>query len=422
MKPIFLILCILLSLFVVPAQAQSTSEFGYQMHPEKLLENTEGTLQIFVTSNDMMVPMEIENLKAISSDNSIIQILGVVDGNDEFTKNVIIKAKKPGITSIALAAPSFSSKEITLEVFNNNNHPTQLLMKTTPEKFSIDGPRHGYVAIELATTGGLPTLASEDVTIHLNTPNKDVIKLRDSDVTISTGNYYVVSEFEIMGSGDAIIFAETEGMRKISSIVNVHEASGPLKLQLSVFPENFNSFSTNTGFAIIQLLDSEGIPVLAEEDINFKLQVENPDVSVNTSHYFEEVIFDKTQLTIEKGSYTAFTKFSPRPNIGEFTDEFEQTYNMYISANNILTQGDSFKITHDQIGALEGKGPSITNILPFLTTGNNEIIAVTYYETDIEVSRQSGSSVQGSPVRSLVSVTVPVQAKDAHEVNFSSSQ
>ncbi|MGY5144170.1 MAG: hypothetical protein ACW9XH_06780 [Candidatus Nitrosopumilus sp. bin_32a] len=411
-----------MSLFVVPVQAQNTSEFGYQLHPEKLLENTEGTLQIFVTSNDMMVPMEIENLKAISSDNSIIQILGIVDGNDQFTKNVLIKAKKPGITSIALAAPSFSSKEISLEVFNNNNHPTQLLMKTTPEKFPIDGPRHGYVAIELATTGGLPTLASEDVTIHLDTPNKDVIKLKESEVVISTGNYYIISEFEITGSGDAIIFAETEGMKKISSIVNVLEASGPLKLQLSVFPENFNSFSANTGFAIIQLLDSEGIPVLAEEDINFKLQVENPDVSVNTSHDFEEVIFDKTQLTIEKGSYSTFTKFSPRPNIGEFTDKFEQTYNMYISANNILTQGDSFKITHDQIGALEGEGPSITNILPFLTTGNEEIIAVTYYETDIEVSRQLGSSVQGTTSRQLVSVTVPVQAKDNHEVNFSSSE
>ena len=411
----------LLSLFVVPAQAQITSEFGYQLHPAKLLENTEGTLQIFVTSNNMMVPKEIENLKAISSDNSIIQILGVIDGNDKFTKNVLIKAKKPGITSIALAAPSFSSKEISLEVFNNNNHPTQILMKTTPNNFPIDGPKHGFVSLELATTGGLPTFASEDTTIHLDTPNKDMIKLKESDVVIKSGNYYVVSEFEIIGSGDAIIFAETEGMKKISSIVRILEASEPLKLQLSVYPENYNSFSANTGFAIIQLLDSEGIPVLAEEDINFKLQVENPDVSINTSHDFEEVIFDKKQLTIPKGSYSTFTKFTPRPNIGEFTSAFEQTYNMYISANNILTQGDSFKITHDQIGALEGEGPSITKILPFLTSGKKEIIGVTYYETQTEVSRQTGGSSQGSTNRQLVTVTVPVQAKDDHEVNFSSS-
>jgi len=257
----------MLSVFVIPVQAQVTSEFGYQLHPEKLLENTEGTLQIFVISNEMMVPKEIENLRVISSDNSIIQVLEVIDGNEKFVKNILIKAKKPGITSIALAAPGFSSKEITLEVFNNNNHPTQLLMKTTPEKFPIDGPRHGYIALELATTGGLPTLASNDVTIHLDTPNKDVIKLKNSEVTIPIGDYYVISEFEIIGTGNAIIFAETEGMKKISSIVNILEASGPLKLELSIFPENFISFSPNTGFAIIQLVDIEGKPVPAEEDI-----------------------------------------------------------------------------------------------------------------------------------------------------------
>ena len=412
----------MLSIFVMPVQAQVTSEFGYQLHPEKLLENTEGTLQVFVISSEMMVPKEIKNLKVISSDNSIIQVVDVVDGNEKFAKNVLIKAKKPGVTNIALAAPGFSSKEITLEVFNNNNYPTQLLMKTTPQKFSIDGPRYGYIALELATTGGLPTLASNDVTIHLDTPNKDVIKLKNSEVVISTGEYYVISEFEVIGSGNAIIYAETEDMKKISSIVNILEASRPLKLQLSVFPENFNSFSSNTGFAIIQLVDVEGNPVLAEENINFKLEVENPDISINTSHDFEEVIFDKTRLTIEKGSYSTFTKFSPRPNVGEFTDKFEQTYNMYISANNILTEGDSFKITHDQIGALEGKGPSITKVLPFLTTGKKEIIAVTYYETDIKISRQVGGSTQGVTNRELVTVTVPVQAKDDHEVNFSSSE
>ena len=137
MKAIFLVIALLSSVLVIPAQAQTTSEFGYQLHPGKLLENTEGILQIFVESNEMMVPREINNLKAISSDNSIVEILRVEEGNDEFTKNVVIKAKKPGITSIALAASGFSSKEITLEVFNNNNFPTQILMKTTPDYIVI---------------------------------------------------------------------------------------------------------------------------------------------------------------------------------------------------------------------------------------------------------------------------------------------
>ena len=233
-----MILGIIASIIVIPVQAQTSSEFGYQLHPEKLLENSEGILQIFVTSNDMMVPTQIENLKVISSDNSVIEIIGIEEDTDKFTKNIFIKAKKSGITGIVLAAPGFSSKEISLEVFNNNNYPTQILMKITPEGFPIDGPRFGYIALELATTGGLPTLASEDTIIHLDTPNKDTIKLKNSEVTITSGEYYVTTEFEIIGSGNAIIFAETEGMTKISSRVNILEPDGPLKLKLYAHPQN----------------------------------------------------------------------------------------------------------------------------------------------------------------------------------------
>jgi len=149
-------------MFGVAAYAQTTSEFGYQLHPEKLLENTVGTLQVFVMSNDMMLPRSINDLKVISSDNSIIQIINIQENNDDYTKNVQIKAMKPGIVNIALAAPGFASKEISLEVFNNNNYPSKILMKVTPNDFPIDGPRFGYVAVELATTGGISNYASSN--------------------------------------------------------------------------------------------------------------------------------------------------------------------------------------------------------------------------------------------------------------------
>ncbi|MEK0367749.1 MAG: hypothetical protein QQN45_07465, partial [Nitrosopumilus sp.] len=73
-------------------------------------------------------------------------------------------------------------------------------------------------------------------------------------------------------------------------------------------------------------------------------------------------------------------------------------------------------------GSLVGKGPSITKVLPFLTTGKEEIIAVTYYETEIEISRQTGGSKEGTTNRETVTVTVPVTAKDDHSVIFSSSE
>ena len=410
------------SMFVMPINAQTPAEFGYQLHPEKLLENTVGTLQIFVTSNEMMVPRSINDLKVISSDNSVIQIIDIQENNNGYTKNVQIKAIKPGITNIALAVPGFSSKEITLEVFNNNNHPTQILMKVTPDDFPIDGPRFGYVTVELATTGGLPTIAPEDITIHIETPNKDTISLKNQELLIKKGEYFATTEFNLVNSGDAIIFASAENMKKISEFVHIRKPVEPLQVQLFVIPERYSSYSGGTGYAIVELLDGEGAPVKAEEDIHMKLGVENPDVSVNTSNDFEEIQFSNKELIIKKGTYSAYTTFTPRPNLGDITTDSEQTFNMFISTNNYLTNGDSFTISHDEVGALEGEGPSITTVLPFLTTGEKEIIAVTYFETDIEVSRQTGSSTLGTTDRELVTVTVPVTAKQDYEINFASSE
>ncbi|MEK6870243.1 MAG: hypothetical protein AABX09_01755 [Thermoproteota archaeon] len=409
-------------MFVIPVNAQTTAEFGYQLHPEKLLENTVGTLQIFVTSNEMMVPRSINDLKVISSDNSIIQVIDIQENNNGYTKNVQIKAIKPGITNIALAAPGFSSKEITLEVFNNNNYPTQILMKVTPDDFPIDGPRFGYVTVELATTGGLPTIAPEDITIHIETPNKDTISLKNQELLIKKGEYFATTEFNLVNSGDAIIFASAENMKKISEFVHIRKPTEPLQVQLFVIPERYSSYSSDTGYAIVELLDGEGDPVKAEDDIHVKLRVENPDVSVNTSNDFEEIQFSNKELIIKKGTYSAYTTFTPRPNLGEFTTDSEQTFNMFISTNNYLTNGDSFTVSHDEISALEGTGPSVTTVLPFLTTGEKEIIAVTYFETEIEVSRKTGGSTTGTTDRELVTVTVPVTAKQDYEINFAASE
>jgi hypothetical protein len=153
-----------------------------------------------------------------------------------------------------------------------------------------------------------------------------------------------------------------------------------------------------------------------------KLGVENPDVSVNTSGDFEEIQFGNKELVIKKGMYSAYTTFTPRPNLGDATTDSEQTFNMFISTNDYLTSGASITVSHDEMGALEGEGPSITTALPFLTTGEKEIIAVTYFETNVEVSRKSGSSVLGVSDRSLAIVTVPVTAKQDYEINFASSE
>lgn len=396
-------------------------EFGHQQHPQKLLENTEGIIQVYVLSGDKIVPTLIKGMKVTSSDNSIIQIQEIQSDDNEYSTKIKILAIKPGIADIALAAPGFNSKIIHVTIYNNNNHPTKILLKATPNEFPIDGPKIGYIGIELATTGNLPTIALKDTTVKISTPNTDVIRLQESEIIIPKGEYYVLTKFDIVGSGDAIIFAETEGIKKISEFVKVRDAAKPLQLQLYVFPENFNSFSTQKGYAIVQLQDADGIPVKSEKDIELFLNVENPDSGINTSHDFEEFQFDSKKLIIDEGKYSTFTSFTPRPNIAHFTENLEQTYNFFIIADDYKTQGDTISITHDEVGALEGKGPAVTQTVPFLTTGEKELLGVTYFETEVEVSRQLGTNTLGVENREKIIVTVPVIASDDFAVNIASS-
>ena len=97
----------------MPVQAQTTSEFGYQIHPEKLLENTEATLQIFVTSNEMMVPIQIKDLKTVSSDNAIIQILSI---EDEFLEKLPIERLALSYSLQNMCDGEFSLAEISENV------------------------------------------------------------------------------------------------------------------------------------------------------------------------------------------------------------------------------------------------------------------------------------------------------------------
>jgi len=112
-----------LGIFFLPIYAEPSLEFGYQLLPEKLLENTDGILQLYVTSGDTVIPMSIDNLKVISSDNEILQITEIEQFNDYIT-NVKIQALTPGTTNLVIAASGFLSEELPIQVYDNNNFPT----------------------------------------------------------------------------------------------------------------------------------------------------------------------------------------------------------------------------------------------------------------------------------------------------------
>ena len=153
--------------------------------------------------------------------------------------------------------------------------------------FPVDGPRQGFIGIELLTTSGLPSKADNDTLIKFSTPNTDMIELKEKEVLIKKGEYYAIIEFNVLSSGEPIIFAETEGMKRISQFITVQEAAEPYKIQVYTYPSTFTSYSNPTAYLIIQLQDNAGVPLTTEKDVRVSITATNPDASINTSSDFE---------------------------------------------------------------------------------------------------------------------------------------
>jgi len=430
------VLLIILAIGIMPVSVfGEASEIGFKQFPEKLLEYTDGTLQIYVESNGLMIPIEISGLKATSTDTDVIKIIGIESAN-EYITNIKILAQKPGNANIALAASGFMSKEVSIEVFANNNFPTQIQMKITPNDFPVDGPKHGFIGVELLTTSGLPTKAESDTVVKFSTPNNDMIKLKNDQVVIKQGEYFAMNEFEVLASGEPIIFAETEEMKRISKFIKIQESAEPLKIQAYAFPSTFTSYSNPTAFLVIQLQDDEGVPILAENDITVTITASNPDVEVNTSEKnFEEMIFSADELVIESGSYWAHTSFTPRPDLSDFTESGFQPYTITASADDYIATSTPLTVIHKRIGdgdsgkikggVLLGEGPAIMYDLPFLTTGKRELVGILALEATVPIIDQldyldpNSSTVFASIVDE---VTLPVQASNDIMFNIASSR
>ena len=367
------------------AYAQTISSFGYKILPEKILENSEGIIQVYEFENDLIMPNKIEDLKVTSSNTEIIQIIDIEENENGLISNVRIKAMNPGTANIAIASHGFYSLDFPITVYTNNNFPAQILMKLTPNDFPIDGPKNGFIGVELATTDGLPTKANEDIKVSISTPNTNVLELQSNEVIIKKGDYYIIEEFTIINPGDALVFAEVSGMKRVSDIVHVRKPNGPLTVQLYTYPSIVNSDVISRGYAIVQLQDAESIPVLAVKDIFVQIQVSNPDAEINTSSDYEELQFSDRKIVIKKGTYWAYTSFSPRPTQDEIIIDVD------ISTEDYRARGGSVMILKKV--ALVGNGPTNFELLPVLATGKRELIGVVYLMTEDDVPVLAGKDL-----------------------------
>ena len=365
---------------MIKSYAVEDYSFGVRMIPQKLIENSNGTLQIYALHNNHAYPKEIENLVFSSTASSIVQVTGVENGSNDFIKNIKLKSSSQGNAKIELGASGFNSIEIPITVYGNVNYPTKLLLQSTPSTFSVNGPHEGYFTVELTNNDGSPATANNDILISLTTTDSRVLTLTDTQILIKTGAYYGVGKFEVKQSGSAQIFASTESLQSASSTITVIQTSSPT-IQIFIYPEKINDYAASIGYVIAQLKDSSGVLSPASEDITIPVSVESSVNQINSSPIIPNIEVNNP-IVIKKGSYWGYTNLAVRAAaFGSF--------NVTASVPNGYVNSGSGTLTTFTTQFYDDKSARL-DVLPILATGKDELIGVVHLED------QSGNPIIAS--------------------------
>ncbi|MGI0047650.1 MAG: Ig-like domain-containing protein [Nitrosotalea sp.] len=392
-----IIVILLVSLASVKSYAEDTSTFGVRLIPNKMIENSNGTLEVYALYNGHIVPTKIENIISSSTNSNIIQVIGIEDNDTSFMTHIKIQANNPGTASITLAAPGFSSQEFSITVYGDEAAPTTLLIKATPSTFSINGPKTGYFSVELVNSNGLPATTETDIPITVATTNNQIMSLDASQITIKSGNYYAVGQFEVDQTGSTKIFATAPSFQSVSTTVTVTSTNTPT-IQAYVYPTKINNFATSNAYVVAQLKDSVNNEMIANEDIPISVLISNATATglVNTSPQ-DQLISANSPLIIKKGDYEGYTTIQVKAGLhGTFNIGLSAPAG-YLVSNHTASPTDCAEITGCVVPAattllstpvqlttvpaqlLDDQSAKL-DVLPILATGNNELIGIMHLE------------------------------------------
>ncbi len=357
------------------AYGQEPKNFGYKLLPEKLVEGTEGILQVYGLQKNIPIPNIIDNLIVTSSDQNIVKILELSTNKDTSITSVKLQAIDSGTANIAIAAPGFASEEFSITTYDIKQGEQQILLKTVPDTFTINGPTKGYFSVELADIDSSPTLAKKDTVISISASNSEIVTLFQTEITINEGDYFAIGEFKINKPGQVSIYAEYPNTDSGSSKITVFGATGDndsdneenYKIQLYVIPEKISNFATSSTFAIVQLQGEDGSPIKAAETIPVSLKIDHAKAIFNDRRTSEISTVDS--IVIPPGSSVGYAKLSVMAGL-------EETYKVSISAEDYLVS-DSVEF---QTVLTPDVDEPLTKLamIPLLTSGTEQLIGVLY--------------------------------------------
>ena len=386
---------LLVSLVIIRTYADDSDTLGVRLIPNKMIENSDGILEVYALHGGHMFPTKIENMEFSSTNSTIVQIVGLVSNDSTFMTHIKIKANNPGTANIVLAAPGFSSQEFPITIYGDKTAPTSLIVKTVPSTFSVNGPKTGYFSVELTNSDGLPVSTKVDVPITIATTNGKTAGLNTSQLIIKSGQYYVVGQFTVGQPGSAKLFASAPSFQPASATITVTSTDTPT-IQAYVYPSEINNFAASTAYVVADLKDSTGNEMLAKEDIPISVMITNSTATglVNTSTQ-SQLFSSNGPLIIKKGDYQGYSTIQVKAGLnGTFNIKLSAPDGYIVSNHTASPPGCAEIIGCVQSSTLISTPVQLTtvitqllddksaklDVLPAIATGNDELVGIMHLE------------------------------------------
>ncbi|MGI0007154.1 MAG: hypothetical protein ACREAR_04065 [Nitrosotalea sp.] len=395
MRTILVILIIISSIGIMKSYADSDYTFGVRVMPQKLIESSDGILQIYALHGNHIYPQKIDNLVFSSTDSSVIQVIGV-ESNDNFITNVKLKTIGQGNAKIEIGAPGFVSQEVPITVYGNQNYPVKLLVQATPSILSINGPHIGYFTAELINNNGSPATAKNDIMVNLDAADNRVAMLTDAHLLIKAGEYYGIEKFEGNQIGTTQIFASANSLQPSSVTVTVNQTGSPV-IHMYVYPKKINNYQSSTSYAIAQLTDASGNLIPAKEDIIIPININDPNAILINSSPIIQHVESNAPIMIKKGSYWGYTNIAVSAGTNGTYNVLSSTPNGYVNSGPSQITTFTAKFYDDKSARLD--------ILPILATGNDELIGVLHLEDK-----------NGNPIIASHDMQIEIDSSDANSL------
>jgi len=230
-----------------------------------------------IFSSNVTVVLTSSNLEVGSVENSII-----IPAGRSFAIASFKTTFKPGSTNITASASGFQADTAiltTVSPYSEGDLPIKLGVYITPKIMMAGDSKEGLIVVQLLDSKNLPVVAFSDIYVTLTSSNTTILSIK-SHVIIRKGSSYGAVPIRIKGyTGSATITALAENFLPGKNNISILRPSGiPAKLNIAITPSII--LPESLSFLTIQLLDSQGLPTVAEKDIRIYLASSDTEVAL----------------------------------------------------------------------------------------------------------------------------------------------